>query len=253
MQWQYSKVVMKSIIKINLLLFFIMCIASCMTDNAREQHSFTETGSDSSSVSSIVDSISLDSLFRRKFRDLLKQRNALPLPYKLRMDAAMRYDTSYHCKGFDEVSRVENNEFCLVNYIIGYLPDTSRYYVLLGLSLHCENEGYILTYSKDCELISSKKISNHSSGDITEEVLIDDHYFTIDKDLKIHYYFHDKFHFLDDFLEEPSKRTEWYREECYENFGNIDSTGHIHYDYDEEVNLKHSFNYVVQDAATPLQ
>ena len=189
--------------------------------------------------------------YRKNFRAKLESSKPLSLPYKQRMDLhALDEDPSYHRGEFDStwhelmvyihnhLSAPNKNTFTSCNNLVGYLQDTSQYFTLLARELWSEdNIGYIITFNKNFEPISSQCMSNHSSVEITEEILIDENYFTIDNDLKIRYYFHKKTYYEDDAI--PIER---YGEEEYENHGYIDSNGVIVYDTINEVTLKCEIN-----------
>ena len=188
--------------------------------------------------------------YRKNFRAKLESCKQLTLPYKLRMDThALDEDPSYHAE-FDyawhellayilnHTSDSTKNSFPACNYIVGYLPDTSKYFTLLAMDLETdETLGYILTFDKNFEPISSQCMHNHYSLELVEDVLTDENYFTIDNDLKIHYYFHKRTYYEDDAI--PIER---YGEEEYENHGYIDSNGVIVYDTINEVTLKCEIN-----------
>lgn len=183
--------------------------------------------------------------YRKNFRAKLESSKQLTLPYKLRMDiSAPKEDPSYRSDEYDQtwldiMSHVSTNKNFLsgCECLIGYLPDTSKFFTLIGRSRGFEdNIGYILTFDKNCELISSQYMNNHSSVEYVEDVLTDENYFTIDNDLKICYYFHKKTYYEDDAV--PIKRD---GEEEYENHGYIDSNGVIVYDTINEVTLKYEY------------
>lgn len=183
--------------------------------------------------------------YRKNFRAKLESCKQLTLPYKLRMDiSAPKEDPSYRSDEYDQawldiMSHVSTNKNFLsgCECLIGYLPDTSKFFTLIGRSRGFEdNIGYILTFDKNCELISSQYMNNHSSVEYVEDVLTDENYFTIDNDLKINYYFHKKTYYEDDAV--PIKRD---GEEEYENHGYIDNNGVIVYDTINEVTLKYEY------------
>ncbi|MBO4530024.1 MAG: hypothetical protein J5767_05245 [Paludibacteraceae bacterium] len=186
--------------------------------------------------------------YRKNFRSMLESSKPLSLPYKLRMDArALEEDPSNQASESDSLLREimsyidghmlvsAKNPFTSCNNLVGYLQDTSQYFTLLARELWSEdNIGYIITFDKNFELISSQCMLNHSSWEIVEEVLIDKNYFTIDKDMKIRYYYH-KISYYED--EEISIKGHLSEEE-YENHGYIDENGVIVYDTNREVTLK---------------
>jgi len=201
----------------------------------------------------------IENQYRKKFRLMVESCKPLSLPFTLRMDVrALKEDSSYRDEEYDRSWRdlmdhacAEKNLTNTCDYLIGYLPDTSLYFTLIGRSVGTEdNMGYIITFDKNCELISSQCMNNHSSVRKVEDVLIDENYFTIDNNLKIYYYFHLKTYFNDERYVAAS-----YDEEEYENRGYIDEKGVIVYDTKKEVTLRQNNaieNYFDRELKLPL-
>lgn len=182
----------------------------------------------------------IENQYRKRFRLMVESSKPLSLPFTLRMDVRASEEDPSYSEEYDLSWRdlkyyayADKNLLNTDDCLIGYLPDTSHFFTLICKSFDTEdNMGYIITFDKNCGLISSQCMSNHSSVRIVEDVLIDENYFTIDNNLKIYYYFHLKTHYEDEAV--PVDIDE---EEEYENRGYIDEKGIIVYDTKREVNL----------------
>lgn len=230
--------------------------STCTDSNANSQ-SDPEDSLTSLSETNIIGADTA-ALFRKNFKEMLKLSKPVKLPYKFRMDFYKEYDEK--C-AFHELLRDPfigwsvDNPFERCYYIEGYLPDTSKFFTLLAMRSDVENEGGIITLDKNCKLISSKIIHNHSSvDDIAWSIYHDENYFTIDQGLKIHYYFHRKRAYLDIWGEiYKNEYTEGFFDAEYENRGYIDGHGNIIYDQKNEITLKEKLFDVLDAADTQMK
>lgn len=247
------------------LCLSVVAVCSCSSKNTSTPNE-SKTTIDTDSVKMEVKNIVVDSMdiYRANFRKMLHDVGPVTYPFKMDMSMDGRSKIEHlHHKYFDLVfdpfyknehmiyadekkfgSQKTENPFFQMTTVLGYLPDTTDHFTLLGLNTEAdEPSGLIMTFDKNCLLIDMAYVKNHSSDPGMSDIVLCEDYFTVDKDLKLHYYYHLKTRYEDDCedcdtTEGPVEPMVMDEESEYVNDGYIDKKGLIHFSTKTEKKLK---------------
>jgi hypothetical protein len=140
-----------------------------------------------------------DALLKKKLntiRDWINSTRILSLPMTLYFDSTVQ---NTHRLMFNESDSIFANDFKNAGgdvYLIGFLPDTSKYFGVIFNSVAAVHNPGIITFTKDGEYINLELLTKEKCVNYGRKFFCDEHT-TISKDLKLSYYYksleeHDK-------------------------------------------------------------
>lgn len=220
---------------VNIISFLGMAslFASCM--NSQPQAEAVESHDEPQSQ---IDSAVIK---RATINEVLSKSKPLALPYKVDLSLDC-YDnkrdmySSMWSMRENPMYNYEDNEFLFYNQVLGYLPDTTNFYAFVAFNT--ETDDYtpaLITYDKQCNVIDVKRIRLHSAFDIVQDILEDENYMIIDKNLDLDYYCHIVKHW-EDIVDQDSMTIDSELE--VKNHGQILPNGKIQYEDSTQVVLK---------------